>query len=361
MTRKGDGTLTQRPDGRWEARLQVAGRRCSVYGRTKAEAKAALEGLRRQAGTVGRLPEPHTLGDLLTLWLETGQRRWRPRTLANYTADAQVIRTALGENLSLSRLDPGRIQSFLTATPSARRSQQLHQVLHAAGTLAVKLGWLASNPADRVDRPQRPTSERTWWTVEQCRAFLDATRPSRWWPLWAVALATGLREGELLSLRWTDTDSAVLRVERAGTFVAKEWVEGPPKTASGRRTVPLNALAREALQRQHVQQATWKLAAGPAWTDRGLIFTTHEGTPLRRFEVARALRQAVARAGLPPMTLHGLRHLAGSLALAAGVPLPLVSRMLGHAHVGITASIYSHALSDVRPATEGIARVLGGR
>jgi integrase len=113
-----------------------------------------------------------------------------------------------------------------------------------------------------------------------------------------------------------------------------------------------------ALRRQKVQQAAWRLRAGQDWQDRGLVFTTHEGNPLRRFDVAKVLRQAVHRAGLPQATMHTLRHLAASLALQEGVPLPLVSRALGHANVGITAAVYSHAIGQPGLVSAALDRAL---
>jgi integrase len=212
----------------------------------------------------------------------------------------------------------------------------------------VRWGWLAANPVDRLVRPAARKKVREWWTMEQCEQFLSATEASRWWPLWACGISTGCRLGELLALRWTDVDwgESALHIERTGQHLDNTWQVKQPKTASGRRTLPLHPLAVAALRRQRSQQAEWQLRAGSVWAGNGLVFTSREGRPLRRFDAARAIRNAVRRLGLPPATTHSLRHLAGSLALQGGAPLPLVSRFLGHADTGITARVYSHALAD---------------
>lgn len=345
----GEGSITQRPNGLWQGALQVDGRRRTVYGRSKAEVRAKLTALREQAGTTGALPERHTLGDLLGQWLATGTPRWAPSTLHDYRYYVGIVEAAISPRTPLDRLAPERLQALLLAHQATPRTAQLlHHVLHAAFGLGVRWGWLAANPADRLVRPAARKKPREWWTVEQCGQFLTATEDSRWGPLWACAISMGCRLGELLALQWQDLDWGrnVVRIERTGQHLDNVWQVKAPKTTSGRRMLPLHPLAVAALRRQRAQQAEWRLRAGPNWHDNGLVFTSQEGRPLRRFDVARATRNAVRRLGLPAATVHSLRHLAGSLALQGGAALPVVSRYLGHADTGITARVYSHALTD---------------
>jgi integrase len=357
----GEGSISQRKDGRWQGALQLAGRRVTAYGKTRREVSAKLEALRGQAATAGTLPERHTVGELLAAWWATGRPRWAPSTAEGYARWRRLIEADLGARTPLARLSPARLQAVVLAQQSSPRSAQLvYHVLHSAFGLAERWGWLGSNPVRRVVRPAAPRKRRQWWTPAQCTAFLAATEAGRWGPLWATALGTGCRLGELLGLRWADVswEQAVLHVERSGQYAEGTWREKAPKTPSGERTLPLSALALAALRRQRAQQAAWRLRAGADWQDNDLVFTSMEGRPLRRFDVARALRNTVRALGLPPATVHGLRHLAGSLALEGGAPLPQVSRHLGHADTGITARVYSHALENGRGVVHALDAAL---
>jgi integrase len=334
-----------------------------VYEKTKTEARQMLDALRQKNRLFGTIPERHPVGDLIQLWLDTGSARWKPRTLTNYRTDATILLNGLGRATLLSKLTTANIQSVLNRATSARRAQQLHQAIHAGLNFAVRWDWLVVYPADRAMRPVVRSKERQWWTGEQCRCFLTPTEQTAWWPLRAITLATGCRLAELTASKWTDVewDSRVLRVDRTGQCVNRTWIETGPKTASGRRTLLLNDVAATALHRQRVQQVEWRLNAGEFWRDQGLVFSTHEGVPLRRFEVATALRNAVRQTLLPPATMHSLRHIAASLALDEGAPLPLVSRALGHANTGTTASIYSHAVASGQAVADALDRALGSQ
>jgi integrase len=273
-----------------------------------------------------------------------------------------IIEAAISPRTPLDRLAPERLQALLLehqATP--RTAQLLFHVLHTACRLGVRWGWLSANPTDRLVRPAARKKARDWWTAEQCDAFIRGTETSRWWPLWAAGMAMGCRLGELLALQWADVDwsRSVVCVERTGQHVANVWQVKAPKTASGRRSIPLHPLATGALRRQRAQQAEWRLRAGTAWQDSDLVFTSQEGRPLRRFDVARAMRNAVRRLDLPAATMHSLRHMTASLALQGGAPLPLVSRFLGHSDTSITARVYSHAVGDGRAVVEALQAALG--
>ncbi|MBI4497067.1 MAG: site-specific integrase [Chloroflexi bacterium] len=359
----GEGTISQRKPGLWQGSLQVGDQRPTVYGKTRAEVVAKLDALRQQARSTGTLPGRHTLGELMALWLDTGAHHWEPMTLDAYRRDAAKVLAALGDRITLNKLTPARLQALINRHAAhPRAAQRLHDSLRACLGMAVRLDWLLSNPMLKIERPSRRPQRRDWWTPPQCAAFLEETAATRWGPLWAVTLATGMRLGELMGLKWSavDLERRTVAVERAGQHIGGEWIEKDPKSQAGRRTLPLNAVALGALRRQHAQQAAWRLQAGPTWEARGLVFSTKTGRPLERGAVARALRSAIKKAGLPPLPPHGFRHLNGSLALEAGAPLSQVSKHLGHSNVAITAGIYSHALSNGTVVADAVERALGG-
>ncbi len=199
--------------------------------------------------------------------------------------------------------------------------------------------------------------------MDDCRRFLEAATDWWGWPFCALLLDTGLRPGEAAALEWSDYDAprGSLTVGKTLQRIAGAWVIVPPKTSAGRRTLTLGELGKEALRRQRLLTAERRLRVGNRWQESGHIFTGRDGRPLRPETVSHALRHLCARLGLPPITCHKLRHLSASLALHAGVPLPIISRRLGHSSVAITAGIYSHAVTGDALAAEAIGRVLKHR
>jgi hypothetical protein len=118
----GEGSISQRKDGRWQVSLQIGGRRQTIYAPTKHEARLKLDALRQQYRTATAIPERHIVGDLLELWIDTGAKRWRPRTLTNYRLDVTVLLDGLGRETTLIRLTPARIQAVLNRCTSPRRA-----------------------------------------------------------------------------------------------------------------------------------------------------------------------------------------------------------------------------------------------
>jgi integrase len=157
-------------------------------------------------------------------------------------------------------------------------------------------------------------------------------------------LATGLRRGEALALHWSDVDldGGTLRVRWTLTRTSKGLQLGEPKTDKSRRTVPIPRSAVEVLRAHRIQQAAEQLAAGEAWRDSDLVFTTEVGTPLEPRNVLRRFETLAQRAGLRDVHLHTLRHSTASFLLAAGTHTKVVQEHLGHSSYAITADIYSH-------------------
>lgn len=354
----------RRRNGLYEARVQRDGRRYSVYGRTETEALAKLEGLQRQLA-LDQPPPPGklTVGELVERWMATEQRRWKPRTAFNYQRlSERWIIPSIGA-VRLSKLSPDRLQRFLDGIPG-RQASQVFRLLHRAFQVAVRWRWLPANPCDRVIPPAYqppgtvlPDSEHLAELFRQCLASDDSHAP-----LVGLALLTGLRLGELLALRWgdIDLDRGLVKVVRSGQWIQGQWVEAEPKTRVSRRTVPIGELGVRLLKRQKAVVARRKLQAGPAWDEHGLVFPSATGRPLKGSVVVRAVQRLCRQAGVPPLTTHQLRHASASLALAAGTPLPDVSRWLGHSSPAITAKVYAHSISDGREVALAIERALGG-
>ena len=217
----------------------------------------------------------------------------------------------------------------------------------------------------RAPRPVK--KEIQSFTPEQARAFLDAARGDRLEALYIVAITTGLRQGELLGLRWTDIDLelgrlAVRRALVAGSVGSRGGaVFDAPKNNKSRRTVKLTRSAIEALKRHKAAQNEERLKLGSLWQDHGLVFPNRVGKPMDHNNLyKRDFKKTLARAGLPlTFRFHDLRHTCATLLLSRNVNQKVVQEMLGHATIIQTMDTYSHVLPTMQDAaTEAMESVL---
>jgi integrase len=197
------------------------------------------------------------------------------------------------------------------------------------------------------------------------RRLLDALEDDPLGPLVTVAAMTGLRQGELLGLRWQDVDidGRQLTVRRAMALTSDgSYALAEPKTAKSRRTINLPARAVAALVVERERQDARREALGAAdWQDRlGLVFTDAAGRPRRGDSVTHAFQQRLQALGLPRVPFHALRHSCATALLAAGVPLKVVSETLGHSTITIAADTYAHVAPELRrDAADALDRALG--
>jgi len=179
-----------------------------------------------------------------------------------------------------------------------------------------------------------------------------------------LALATGMRCGELVALRWrhVDLDNAILTVQASLQLRQGKWVVAQPKTKYSRRTIALSRTTVEALRTHRVLMAKERLHLGPAWEDAELVFPNSAGrfqdpTYIAQYQFKSLLRLA----GLPVIRFHDLRHTAATLLLAQGVNPKVVSEMLGHSSIAVTLGIYGHVMPHMQQqAAEITDRVLWG-
>ena len=185
------------------------------------------------------------------------------------------------------------------------------------------------------------------WTVAEARAFLAATAEDRLAFAYALLLTHGLRRGELCGLQWgdVDLDAGVLQIGRTRIVVDGVALDSTPKTRAGRRQVSIDAALVALLRRHKATQAAERLAAGPgAYQEGGWLFADELGRPYYPASLTVWFEAHVKAAGLRRIRLHDCRHTAASLMLADGVPVPVVSEMLGHSSPTITLSIYAHVM-----------------
>jgi integrase len=202
------------------------------------------------------------------------------------------------------------------------------------------------------------------WTPEQTRTFLTHARKYRWlYAMFHLIAAKGLRRGEAVGLPWSNTRLTDGQIDIRVQVVQLVWdtVTTTPKSAAGQRTITLDSDTVKVLRAWKRFQNEERLKAGQAWEDTGLAFTRKDGTGWHPAQVSEWFLRTSRAAGLPPITLHGLRHGAASLALAAGTDVKVVSGELGHATVHFTQDTYQTVFPDVaKAAAEATASLLRG-
>ncbi|MDA8237905.1 MAG: tyrosine-type recombinase/integrase [Chloroflexi bacterium] len=369
--RHGDGTIYTTADGRLRAAVTVphalTGEPVRRYlsAKTDAEIKRKLKDARAERAT-GRTP---TVATWAERWLGLVAHRVRPATLAVYriALHRHVIPT-LGR-VELARLRPsdveGMTSGMIGAGSAASTAALARRVLVVCLTDAARDGLIVRNVAQLARAPRTAEPFRRALSADEARAFLAAVASDPLGSFVALGLATGLRRGELLALRWSDVDEAAgtLTVSRAlARSAAGGYAVAEPKSRRARRTIALPALARDALRRQAEAQAREREAAGTAWQDRdGLIFTDPVGRLWHPESVTSAWAALVKRTGIGRLRLHDLRHTAATLSLSGGVPVQDVSDMLGHSSPSITMDIYSHSVDEgPRRVADAMDRALGG-
>lgn len=221
---------------------------------------------------------------------------------------------------------------------------------------------IAENPAELVSRPSVSKHEARHLTAVEVKAILDAASSSRYKSALSLIAGSGLRRGEALGLSWVnvDLDKSVLRVTRTLGRVNGELLLTAPKTDNSRRDVVLTPPMVALLRKHRATQSAERLRAGSQWNDCGLVFTTELGAPVDPRNLLRVFTVAAGKAGHDGVKLHALRHSAATSMLDAGVPLHVVSRILGHSSVSITGDIYGHVIdSTQRSAMNTLSAALG--
>jgi integrase len=340
----------QRPNGSWEGREQVAGRRVSVYGKTESEARRKLRDAVRTLEQGQRLPDHRrTTATWLESWLTTDVRpNLRPATVRSY--EGIVKRHLVPElgRIPVAKLSEDDVARMLASAShlSVRTRRYALSLLRTSLQRALERGVVARNVAKLVKPPKDDKRERHPFTPAQMAALIDATADDRIGPLVVLSATTGLRQGEALGLRWDDVelDAGALTVRHTLTPHTRQLA--PTKTDRSRRTVHLPPRTVAALREQRRRQLEDRLRAGRRWNDEGYVFTTAVGTAMDARDVDRRYHAARVRLGLHNVPWHYLRHFAATALLEAGEDLFVVSRILGHTSVATTASFYGH----VQPA-----------
>lgn len=334
-------------------------RRTKTYP-TLARAQAALR--ERQGNAEAR---DTTLGSWLQRWLhEYATPRCAQTTLHGYRS---ILYGHLIPNLGsipLETLGATDIQQYYTALHhqglSGSSIRKHHVLLHTALAAAMRQGIVARNAAASVVPPARSAPQHRFYDAAQLRALFLCSRGSALEVVFRLAGSLGLRRSEICGLKWKNVDfaSGILTISEVRTTAGGKIIEKAPKsTASARRLSFRGSDALEALLR--TQYAAWeqRRRTDPTCNGAGYVAVTESGVPFHPDVLCQRVAQFVRLQGLPPISLHGLRHSFASLASSRSVPLFSISRALGHSSTAVTGAVYLHLFDDT--AFDVVAQVSG--
>ena len=361
----GEGNIRKRKDGRWEGRY-TAGHDANgkaiyknVLGKTQAEVKEKLKrAIEENKGLDIVKAGQYTLGQWMDVWFENyAKLKVRPSSHQTYRGyiDNHIKPHVGSIPLSkLTSLDLQKLYKMLLAEGridriesknqpkglSAKTVRNINQIISSALNLAKEQKLIYSNPAEACALPKVEHREMKTLPVEQLTSFLREAKETGVYEMYYIELATGLRRGELLGLKWDDIDmtNGTIRVQRQVARIDGEIVEAPLKTKNSYRTVSIGADAIEVLKEQRKK------------VDREIeyVFPSPNGGPISPDSVLNMLHRVLERAGLPKIRFHDLRHTFATLALQNGVDIKTVSGMLGHFSAGFTLDTYAHVTTSAQ-------------
>ena len=379
----GEGNIRKRSDGRWEGRY-TAGRNPetgkviykNVLGKTQAEVKTKLKAAIEESANIDMLKaEQYTTGQWMDVWFENCAKiKVRPSSHQTYRGYIDNhIKPNIGDiplnklsSLHLQKLykkllTSGRVERIESKGQpkglSAKTVRNINQVISSAMDFARDQKLISSNPTDGCALPKLEHKEMKTLPAEQLASFLREAKESGvfelyYIELYYIELATGLRRGELLGLKWEDIDltQGNLQVQRQVARINGEVIEAPLKTKNAYRTLPLSSDTVGVLQEQRKKSG-----------NSPYVFPSPAGGPISPDSVLHMLHRVLKRAGLSKVRFHDLIHTFATLALQNGVDIKTVSGMLGHYSAGFTLDTYTHVTTSAKKeAANTMGSILSG-
>ena len=329
--------------------------------------KLLAEAISRQATKPHKRTEELTVGDYLKEWYEALPRELRENTKNYYKYLISYILETDITALRLVNVRPPDVQRAVNQLPArlaAATRRKACEFLRSVFKQALEWDMIEKNPFRGVKLPKTQPKESRFWTEKEAAVFLTAAKGTRHYAAFYVAIATGLRVGELLALTWKDVDLKKGCIKVSKTLLSATGgkpITGPPKTSGSNRTVFLDPGTVEVLKAHRTAQLEQRLKAGAKWQDHNLVFTRRNGGAMP-YETLNAFlyRQRL----IPVVSVHSLRHTHATFLLSQGVPETVIADRLGHtvgkgrSMLGMTAR-YSHVTDEARKeAAKAFARAL---
>ena len=373
----GEGNIRKRKDGRWEGRYTaghdpVTGKQIfkNVLGKTQNEVKEKLKKALVEAGQVDFTKSgQYTVGTWMDTWFENVAKiKVQPSSHQTYKGyidnhikpnigriPLEKLTTMDLQKFYRKLLTKGRVERIESKEQpkglSAKTVRNINQVISSALDLAVAQKIILTNPTNACELPKVEHKEMPTIPAEQLQAFLDEARATGVYEMYYIELATGLRRGELLGLKWSDIDwkNGIIKVRRQVARVDGQIVEAPLKTKNSYRAVSISPQAIEVLREQKRK------------TNDQYVFPSPNGGPISPDSVNNMLKRVLERAGIPKVRFHDLRHTFATIALQNGVDIKTVSGMLGHFSAGFTLDTYAHVTTSAqKEAAQIMGNVLAG-
>jgi integrase len=299
-------------------------------------------------------PVKLTVTDLLNQWLEGyAKTNCSARTLESYQSTAELHLIPAMGHIPLKQLQPQTIQCYYGKASQKLSSKSVlyhHRILKHALKYAVRQGYLARNPCDLVSPPRPQKKAMRTLIPSEVTALLEAASDNRFYPVIYTAVSTGLRQAELLALRWRDIDfdSKTVLVSRALYKRRGVCQFTEPKTAHSRRRVSMPDKLVAYLSEYKAERESLSLHLGCLLHLDDLVFADVEGQPLDPGVLSHNFARIAKRAGLLGVRFHDLRHTFASLMLLRGAKPKVISEALGHASVAFTLDTYSHIIEGMQ-------------
>ncbi|UYB40607.1 site-specific integrase [Streptomyces sp. Je 1-4] len=369
----GAGTITKRKDGRYQCAvyvLQPDGTRARkfAYGKTWAECDAKRRELLAKVDSGVPVPTRSAkLAEWLPYWLDNVIKPNRKRsTYSKYAMHVRLYLVPLLGTKRLETLGPRHVRVFLADVArksSPATAKEAHRVLRTALTAATREELVTRNVASLVEAPKVVSRETMPWSLDETLTFLEEARRDPLYAAFVLAIAMGLRRGEVLGLRWSDVDldGRVIRISNQVQRIGGELYQDTTKTGKI-RPVPLPLICLAALRWHRLRQAHEAEKRGTKLDPAGLVFTTRSGRPIEPRNLNRSFSRLTASAGLRPIRLHDARHGCATLLTAAGVAPRVLMEILGHSQISMTMDVYTHVAQDTqREAISHMDRLLKRR
>lgn len=373
---KGSGSIRQRPDGVWEGRFTYVDslgvkRRKSVYAKTQRECRKKLTAVLTEVdNNTYKEPQRMTVAEWLTLWVTTYCAELKPRTVSSYRSTITTRIVPYIGSVQLNQLNNINVQQFINTlkqqpsknggTLSAKTVLNTHGVLHKALEQAVASRVINANPADGVKLPKKEKPQITPLMDDAVCDFIKAIQGDKYELVFLLALLSGLRQSEILGLRWADIDlstgeiAVVRQLQRNYGRGADDphYIVTSPKNGKGRNVVIPKSLSA-LLRKWQAEQAALQLAAGPLWDNPdNYVFTDAIGHHLAHSTVRKHFKAAVASIGRPEVRFHDLRHSYATNALQSGDSIKAVQEQLGHYSSAFTMDVYADVSKQMRQESQ---------
>jgi integrase len=379
----GEGSIRQRSTGKWEGRIsvgvdEITGKRIhkSVYGANKSEVKRKMRDLSdelNELAELGLTNKPFQEGEIKYKdWLDEWMQEYKLNSVTAATYDSYKlaienhIKPALG-NVKIIEIKPQQIQKFLNSRQqvgtrldkskgslSSAYTIKMKNIINASLKQAVKNRMIPFNPTDAITPPRLVQKEIRILSPDEQSKLMTVIEGHRLEALFKVALATGMRKGELMGLTWDciDFDNMSIQIKQSVSRIRDPITNvtsiqaGSTKTKAGQRQIPMMPAIVPILKKHRALQDAEKAVAGSAYNKMNLVFCSNVGTYIEPRRINMTLEKLIRKANIEHINFHALRHTFATRALENGIPAKVVQVILGHKDVSLTLNTYSHVLQS---------------